>query len=257
MKIHPTAVISPSAEIGADVQIGAYSCIGDNVSIGGGTVVHSHVVVEGSCRIGKDNVISAFAVIGSSPQDTGYRGEDTRVVIGDGNVLREYVSIHRATTKEERVTRVGSHNYFMAGSHVAHDCVVGNHVIMANGVALGGHVEVEDYANFGGHSAVHQFCRIGAYSFIGGNAGIERDVPPFMLAVGSRAKLYGLNRKGLARHGIAPEVIDVLKRAYRMIWKEGGSFQKGVDRARRELPQSPELDMLFRFLEGSKRGVLH
>jgi UDP-N-acetylglucosamine acyltransferase len=256
MGIHPTAIISRSAELAEEVEVGAYSVIGDQVSIGRSTSIGSHVVIEGHTRIGERNRIFPFATLGTPPQDVGYRGEDTRVEIGDDNLIREYVTVHRATTKQEWVTRVGSRNYLMAYSHVAHDCVLGNGVILSNLATLGGRIHIGDHAILGGQAAARQFVRIGAYAFVGGKCGVDRDVPPFMITAGERAKLYGLNRKGLARHGIPAAVVDGLKKAYQIIWRENRPLQEGVRKAREEIPPSPELEMLLSFLESSKRGVL-
>lgn len=256
MTIHPTAVVSPGAEIDEEVEIGPYSIIAGHVSIGRGTVIGSHAVIEGHTRIGERNRIFPFATLGTPPQDVGYRGEDTRLVVGDDNIIREYATIHRATTKQEWVTRVGNGNYLMAYSHVAHDCVLGNHVILANVATLGGHIQIGDYANLGGLAAVHQFVRIGAYAFVGGKSGVDRDVPPFMITSGERARLYGLNRRGLSRHGIPQDTIDGLKKAFQIIWRENHPLHEGIRQAREDIPSSPELEMLLSFLESSKRGVL-
>jgi len=255
-EIHPTAILSPRVELAEGVVIGPYAVIGDGVTIGRDTVVGSHAVIEGLTRIGERNRIYPFATLGTPPQDVGYRGEDTRLEIGDDNIIREYVTIHRATTKQEWVTIVGNRNYLMAYAHVAHDCVLGNGVILANVVTLGGHIRVDDHASLGGMAAVHQFVRIGAYAFVGGKAGVDRDVPPFMITAGERAKLYGLNRKGLSRHGFSPQAIDGLKRAFRIIWREDRGIHEGISRVREEIDSFPELEMLLSFLEGSKRGVL-
>jgi UDP-N-acetylglucosamine acyltransferase len=256
MTIHPTAVVSPRAEIADGAEIGPYSIIGDHVSIGKSTVVGSHVVIEGNTSIGERNRIFPFVTLGTPPQDTGYRGEDTRLVIGNDNIIREYATIHRATTKQEWVTAIGDGNYLMAYSHVAHDCVLGNHVILANVATLGGHIHIGDYANLGGQAAVHQFVRIGAYAFVGGKSGVDRDVPPFMITAGERAKLYGVNRRGLRRHGLTQESIDGLKKAFQIIWRDNLQFPDGIRKAREEIPPSPELEMLLSFLENSKRGIL-
>ena len=255
-QVHPTAVVSPGAELAPGVSVGAYSIIGDHVIIGSDTTVGPHVIIEGHTRIGKKNYIFPFACIGTPPQDIGYRGEDTRVTIGDENVIREYVTIHRATTKENRVTVVGSYNYIMAYCHIAHDCVLGDHIIMANGVTFGGHTHVGDSANFGGIVAVQPFVRIGTHAYIGGLSGIVQDIPPFMIAAGSRAKLFGVNQKGLIRDGFTPETIDGLKRAYRIIWRENRIFTEGVQQARQEIAPFPELETLLAFFEGSRSGIL-
>jgi UDP-N-acetylglucosamine acyltransferase len=226
------------------------------VSLGKGTVLISHVVIDGHTTIGEGNTFYPFVSIGSPPQDIGYRGEDTRVLIGNDNLIREYTTINRATTKQDWVTAVGNRNYLMAYSHVAHDCVLGNSIIMSNLATLGGHITIGDHAILGGQMAAHQFVRIGAYAFLGGKAGVDRDVPPFVMVAGTRAKLYGINTKGLQRLGFSQEVIDGLKRAYRIIWRENKKFSDGIAQVRREIEPFPELQMLTEFLEESKRGVL-
>ncbi len=256
MIIHPTAVVSPGSEIAEDVEIGPYSVIGGHVRIGRGTIIGSHVVIDGHTTIGERNRIFPFATLGTPPQDIGYRGEETRLVIGNDNIIREYATIHRATTKQEWVTVVGNGNYLMAYSHVAHDCVLGNRIILANVATLGGHIHVGDYANLGGLAAVHQFVRIGAYAFVGGKSGVDRDVPPFMITAGERARLYGINRRGLSRHGFAQATVDGLKRAFQIIWRDNQRIPDGIRQARQEIPPSPELEMLLSFLESSKRGIL-
>ena len=256
VQIHPTAVISSGAELASGVTIGPYCIIGEHVTIGSDTVIDSHVVIEGRTRIGERNKISPFACIGTPPQDIGYKGEDTRVIIGDDNVIREYVTIHRATSKENLETVVGNNNFIMAYAHIAHDCVLGDHIIMANVVTLGGHTRVGDHVNFGGLAAAHQFVRIGAYAFIGGACGMAQDIPPFMIAAGSRAKLFGINQIGLSRNGFDKETVAGLKKAYRIIWRKNRRFSKGVTQVRDEIESFPELEDLLGFLEGSKRGIV-
>jgi len=256
MAIHPTAIVDRNAVLGRNVRVGPYSIIGGSVTIGDGTQVESHVVIEGATSIGKGNRIFPVVTLGTPPQDVGYRGEDTRLIIGDDNIIRECSTMHRASTKEEWETRVGSRNYFMAYSHVAHDCRVGDSVILANSVNLAGHAKVGDFASIGGLSALHQFVRIGAYAFIGGMTAVDRDVPPFMLAAGNRAKLYGPNRKGLSRQGFAVEDVDGLKAAYRIIWRESKTFEEGILRVRNELRPSKLIELLLAFFENSKRGII-
>jgi UDP-N-acetylglucosamine acyltransferase len=255
MEIHPSAVVSPNAEIGPGVRIGPFSVIGDRVTVGRDTVIGPHVVIEGNTRIGERNNIYPFVSIGSPPQDVSYKGEDTRVVIGDDNIIREYVSINRASTKQEWVTVVGNNNYLMAYAHVAHDCILGNHIIMSNVATLGGHTVVGDHVTLGGLMASHQFVRIGVYAFISGITGLPQDIPPYMLAAGARAKLYGPNLVGLRRHGFSRDVINGLRKAYKIIWRESGRFDEGIARVRREIEPFPELDVLLDFLRDSKRGV--
>ena len=256
VEIHPSAVVSPRAEIASGVRIGPYTQIGDHVRIGQDTFIGAHVVIDGHTEIGARNQIFPFSSIGTPPQDVSYRGEDTRLVIGDDNIIREYVTINRATAKEEWKTVIGSGTYIMAYAHVAHDCVLGNNVIMSNLATLGGHVVIGDYAVLSGMVAVHQFVRIGAHAFVGGKSGVDRDVPPFMITAGPRARLYGINRRGLSRAGFAGETIDGLKKAYSIIWRKNRRFDEGIAQVRRELTPFPELETPLEFLKGSKRGIL-
>jgi len=256
MEIHPSAVVSSHAEIASGVKIGPYSTIGDHVSIDAETEVGAHVVIEGHTRIGKRNKIYPYTSIGTAPQDIGYRGENTRLIIGNDNVIREYVTVNRATTKEEWETVIGNQNFIMAYAHIAHDCRLGNRVIMSNVATLGGHITIGDYAILGGLVAVHQFVRIGAHAFLGAKSGIDRDVPPFMMTAGPRARLFGINRKGLSRMGFSDETIAGLKKAYQIIWREHRRFSEGILQVRKDIRTFPELEMLLAFLEGSKRGIL-
>jgi len=249
-------VISPHAELSPGVEVGPYSTIGDHVRVGRDTEIGAHVIIEGHTQIGERNRIYPFSSIGSPPQDMGYQGEETRLIMGDDNVVREYVTINRATTKEEWKTVVGNRTYLMAYAHVAHDCRLSDNVIMTNGATLGGHVTIGEYATLGAFLAVQQFVRIGAHAFLGAKAGIDRDVPPFMITAGPRAKLYGVNQKGLIRRGFSQNTVDVLKRAYRIIWRENKRFDEGIRQVREKLEPLPELEMLLSFLDGSKMGVL-
>jgi len=256
MKIHPSAVVSSNAHIGDGVEIGPYSTVGDHVVLGRDTAIGAHVVIEGHTRIGERNRIYPFSCIGTPPQDIGYQNEDTRLIIGNDNVIREYVTINRATTKEAWETVIGNNNYLMAYAHVAHDCRLADHVILTNGATLGGHTHIEEYAILGAFLAVQQFVRIGAHAYLGAKSGIDRDVPPFMITAGPRAKLYGINQKGLIRRGFSQETINVLKKAYSIIWRENMSFRDGIAQVKRELQITPELQMLLDFLTSSKRGIL-
>ena len=256
MGIHPSAVISPGAEIGSGVKVGPYCTIGDHVVIGSDTEIGAHVIIDGRTEIGERNRIYPFSTLGMPPQDIAYRGEDTRLVIGSDNVIREYVTINRATTKEEWETVIGNHNYIMAYAHIAHDCYLSDWVIMSNVATLAGHITVGEHAILGGFVAAHQFVRIGAYAFLGAKSGIDKDVPPFMMTSGSRARLYGINSKGLSRAGFSKESIDGLKKAYKIIWRENKGLKKGLDQVREEIEPFPELGMLLDFFEGSKRGIM-
>ena len=256
MEIHSSAVVSPHAQLDEGVKVGPYSVVGDHVTIGRDTYIGPHVAIEGHTTIGERNKIYPFVSIGSPPQDIGYKGEDTRLIIGNDNVIREYTTVNRATTKQNWETVIGNRNYVMAYAHIAHDCVLGDYVIMSNVATLGGHITVGDHAILGGLVAIHQFVRIGAYAFLGGKCGVDRDVPPYMIAAGSRAKLYGINRRGLARQGFSEQAISGLKKAYRIIWRENRRFSEGLDQVRREIEPFPELNELLDFFNGSNRGIL-
>ena len=254
--IHPSAIVSPKAKIADGVCIGPFSIIGERVEIGSDTVIDSHVVIDGDTVIGERNRIYPYVSLGLPPQDVGYKGEDTRLVIGHENVIREFVTVNRATTKQDRVTKIGNNNYLMAYAHVAHDCALGNFIIMSNAATLGGHIEIGDKAIIGGLVAIHQFVRVGAYAFIGGMSATVKDIPPFMMASGDRAKLYGLNVRGLKREGFSKEKIDDLKRAYQIIWRDRHLLNEALQRVREEIAPFEELDMLLDFLTSSKRGVV-
>ncbi len=254
--IHPSTVVSSKTKIAEGVKIGPFSIIGEDVTVGRDTIIGSHVVIDRNTVVGKKNRIYPFVSIGLPPQDIGYRGEDTRVIIGDENIIREFVTINRATTKQDKVTKVGNKNYIMAYAHVAHDCTLGNSIIMSNAAALGGHIEIGDHAIIGGLVAIHQFVRIGAYAFIGGKSAIVKDIPPFMMASGDRARLFGLNQVGLKREGFSQEKINSLKKAYQIIWRDHHLLNEALERVRREIPLFKELEMLLDFLVNSKRGVV-
>ena len=256
MEIHSSAVVNSNAEMGHGVKIGPYSSIGKHVTIDRDTVIGSHVVIEGPTHIGERNKIYPFASIGFPPQDIGYKGEATRLIIGDDNIIREYATVHRATTKQEWETVVGNGNYIMAYAHIAHDCRLGDKIIMSNAATLGGHISIGDHAILGGLVAAHQFIRIGAHAFVGAKSGIDRDVPPFMMSAGPRARLYGVNSRGLLREGFPRETIDGLKKAYKLIWRKNRNFSEGISQVKQEIKSFPELELLLEFLEDSKRGVL-
>jgi len=255
LNIHPTAIVHPRARIEEGVEIGPYSVIGEHVAIGGGTRIASHVLIEGWTTIGERNHIFPFSSIGTPPQDIGYKNEETYLIIGNDNIIRECATIHRATTKEDRKTVIGDGNFLMAYSHVAHDCKLGNHIIMANSVALGGHIVIEDYAILGGIVAVHQFVRIGAYAIVGGQTGVGMDIPPFVSASGNRAKLYGLNLVGLKRRGFSDETISTLKKAYKIIFRSGLTLEEALRQVQEEFLPSREAEHLVEFIRNTKRGI--
>lgn len=255
MNIHPTAVVSRNAKIGEGVEIGPYSVIGEHVTIGRDTKIASHVLIEGWTTIGERNRIFSFSSIGTAPQDIGYRNEETYLIIGNDNVIRECATVHRATTKEDRKTEIGNGNYLMAYSHVAHDCKLANHIIMANSAGLAGHIVIEDHAILGGIVGVHQHVRIGAYAMIGGQSAIVQDIPPYVSAAGNRAQLYGLNTVGLKRRGFGDEVINNLKKAYKIVFRSGFTLEDAFKKAAEEFPDSREVNYFVDFMRHSKRGV--
>ncbi len=253
--IHPTAVVHPQAELSSDAEIGPYSIIGEKVRIGKDTKIDDHVVIRGPSEIGENCRIFPFASIGTIPQDMKFEGEDTRLIIGNNNTIRESVTINRGTLGGGGVTRIGNDNFFMAYSHVAHDCQIGNHVIMANAATLAGHIEIEDFAVIGGLVAIHQFVRIGCYAFIGGASAVNLDVPPFCLAVGNRAKLYGLNTVGLKRQNFSSAVLNNLKKAYWTLFRSKLPFEEATKKAEEELVDCKEAKHFVEFIKNSERGV--
>lgn len=255
MEIHPTAIVHPRAQIGAGVKIGAFSTIGEHVSIGNNTVIDTHVVVDGWTEVGENCRIFPFASIGTAPQAIRYRGEPTKLIMGSNNVIREFVTIHRATPEGGGTTVLGHGNFIMAYSHIAHDCKIGNQVIMANGSTLAGHILVEDFAIIGGLVAIHQFVRVGCYSIVGGASAAPQDIPPYTTASGNRAKLFGLNLVGLKRHRFSEATISALKQAYRIIFRSHLPLKKALERSEKEVPQIPEVIHFLEFLKNSKRGI--
>lgn len=254
--IHSTAIVASEAEIADDAIIRPYSIIGPKVRIGSGCDIGPHAVIEGRTNIGCRNRIGPFVAIGYPPQDSSYAGEDTEVAIGDDNTIREHVTIHRGTARGRGRTSVGSHCFLMVASHVAHDCLLGDHVIMANGATLGGHVELGDHANLGGLVAIHQFVKIGTHAFVCGMSGLGKDMPPYMLAFGAPAKLYGLNTVGLKRFGFSSDAILGLKRAYKIIFRSTLNLKEAVEKVRQEVQPSPEVQTLIEFMiDPSRRGV--
>jgi UDP-N-acetylglucosamine acyltransferase len=256
MMIHPTAIVDPRAELESGVSVGAYTLIGPHVRIGTDTAVDAHAVIKGPTEIGARCRISPFASIGDNPQDIKYQGEPTRLVIGNDTVIREYVTINRGTVKGGGITRVGNGNFLMAYVHIAHDCQVHDHVIMANAATLAGHIEIEDFAVLGGLVAVHQFVKIGRNAFIGGCSAIPQDVPPYCLAAGNRARLYGLNLTGLKRHNFSAQTLKDLKTAYRLLFRSGLTIKHAIEQIRQTISNSPEVDHFVEFIETSERGVI-
>lgn len=253
--IHQTALISHQAELDTDVEIGPYSVIAAGVKIGKRTRVASHVVIEGRTSIGQGNTIYQFATIGSKPQDLKYRGEASELIIGNHNTIREYVSLNPGTAGGGMVTRVGDHNLLMMHCHIAHDCLIGSHNIIANGATLGGHVVVEDYVIVGGLVGIHQFARIGSGAILGAGSMVSKDVPPFCNATGDRARLRGLNLEGLKRRGFTTTAIDALKKAYRIIFQSKLKTNDALEKVRREVSPTAEIDILLAFISQSQRGI--
>lgn len=253
-KIHPTAQVSKDARLSEGVEIGPYCIVGEGVKIGRNTSLLSNVVVEHS-EIGENCTIYPFTVIGLPPQDLKYKGERTSVRIGDNNTIREYTTIHRASVDGDGLTVIGNNNFLMAYVHIAHDCKIGNSTIMANATTLAGHVEVEDSVVIGGLVAVHQFTRIGAYAMVGGFSGVVQDIPPYTMASGNRARLYGLNTIGLKRNGFKDSTIRELKQAYRILFRSKLTLKEAIDMVKRELRQSDEVKHLIEFIEKNKRGI--
>jgi len=254
--IHKQAVVDASAKIADDAQIGPFTVVGSEVSIGAGTWVGSHVVISGPTSIGRDNRLFPFAIVGAECQDKKYAGEPTRLEIGNGNVIREYCSLHRGTVQGGGVTRIGDNNWIMAYVHIAHDCVVGNDSIFANAASLAGHVVVEDNVILGGFTLVHQFCRVGAHSFTGMGSVLNRDVPPYIMVGGPMSAPRGINSEGLKRRGFSSDRIRIIKQAYRIIYKKGLK----LDEARQELSDMatdhPDIQLMVDFLSKSQRSIL-
>jgi UDP-N-acetylglucosamine acyltransferase len=255
-RIHPTAIVAPEARIAPGVEIGPYSIVGARVEIGAGSWVGAHVVLDGILRIGKGNRIFHFASLGAAPQDKKYAGEDTSVEIGDGNTIREYVTINRGTAQDIGVTRLGDDNWLMAYSHLAHDCQVGSHAIFANCTQLAGHVTVEDWVILGGFTGVHQHVHVGAHSFTGIGTHLTQDLPPFVTAAGEEGKPFGLNTNGLKRRGFTPEAITALKRAYRTLYRSGLSLADAKRELEAQAGSSPEVRRFLDFILRSKRGIV-
>ncbi|HNR13948.1 MAG TPA: acyl-ACP--UDP-N-acetylglucosamine O-acyltransferase [Thermodesulfobacteriota bacterium] len=253
--IHPTAIIDPGAHLGNNVSVGAYSIIGPSVVIGDDTIVDAHVIIKGPTEIGKGCSVFPFSSLGDAPQDLKYKGSKTRLVIGDGTIVREYVTINRGTEEGGGITSVGSTCFLMAYTHIAHDCTINDYVIMANGATLAGHIHIDSYAIIGGLVAIHQFVNIGSYAFIGGCSAVSQDVPPFCLAAGNRARLYGLNLVGLRRHNFSPETIRNLKQAYKILFRSGLILKEAIVKTEETIKDSPEVEQLLTFIKTSKRGI--
>jgi UDP-N-acetylglucosamine acyltransferase len=252
--IHPTAIIHSKARLGTDCQIGPFCVIGEHVEVGDGCRLHSHVVIDGHTRLGRENNVFPFASIGLKTQDLKWKGGLTRVEIGERNTIREGVTIHSATS-DGGVTRLGSDNNILVYAHIAHDCVLGDHIILSGYAGLAGHVIIEDHAVLSGYVAVHQFCRVGKLSMIGGCSKVRQDMPPYMLADGSPAKVQTINKIGLERQGVSEEVQGTLRSAYKFLFREGLTISNALTRIEQELPPSPEIRHLVEFIRASERGI--
>ncbi len=254
--IDPRAIVSPQAELASDVTVGAYTVIGPGVKIGAGTWIGPHAVINGPTTIGEQNKIFQFSSIGDAPQDLKYKGEPTRLEIGDRNVFREFTTMNRGTVGGGGVTIIGSDNLFMAFTHVAHDCHVGSRCVLANYATLGGHVHLGDWVIMGGYAGIHQFTKVGAHAFLGNNAAVTRDVPPYVMAVGSPAVPHSINSEGLKRRGFTPEQIRNLKNAYRVLYRSDLKLSDAVEELTRRAESQPELKPLVDFIGDSTRSIV-
>ena len=256
ISVHPTALVAPGAKLADDVEVGPYAIVGEHVEIGAGTTIGAHAVITGHTRIGMRNRIFQFVSLGEIPQDKKYAGEPTRLEIGDDNVIREFCTFNTGTVQDRGVTTIGSHNWIMAYVHIAHDCVVGDRTIFANNASLAGHAEVGDWAILGGFTGVHQFCKVGAHVMIGVSSVVLKDIPPFVMAAGQPAAPHGLNNEGLKRRGFSAESLAVLKRAYRILYREGNTFAEAQAKLAAEAAHHPEVQLLLDFLARSERGII-
>ena len=254
--IDPTAIIDPAAELADDVKIGPYTVIGAEVKIGAGTVIGPHVVVNGSTTIGEENRIFQFCSIGEEPQDKKYAQEPTRLDIGDRNTIREYCTMHRGTVQDRSLTKVGSDNLFMAYTHVAHDCVIGDGVVMANGASLAGHVYLDDYAILGGFTLVHQFTKVGCYSFSAMGSSLSRDLPPYVMVGGRPTKPYGINSVGLERSGFSVESIRKIRKAYKILYKSRLKMDEATEQLTEMAKEDEAVQRLVDFLKRSERSII-
>jgi len=255
MAIHPTAIVSPDAELDPSVEVGAYSIIGPQVKIGAGTRVGPHVIINGPTTIGRDNQFFQFASIGDAPQDHSYKGEPTRLEIGDRNIFRESCTMNRGTTKDRGVTRIGSDNFFLAYTHVGHDCIVGDHCVFSNSVGLAGHVEVGDWVIFGAYSGVHQFARVGSHAFLANNTAATYDVPPYLTAEGRPAVPRIVNEVGLKRRGFSTEQVRNIRNAFRLLYRSGLKLDDATAQLKVIAQTQAEIQPFVDFIESSKRGL--
>ena len=254
--IHPTAIVHPGARLGEHVSVGPWSLIGEHVVIGDGTQIGPHVVVQGHTSIGRENRIFQFCSLGEIPQDKKYRGEPTRLEIGDRNIIREFCTFNLGTVQDVGVTRIGNDNWIMAYVHIAHDCQVGNHTTFANNASLAGHVHVADHVTLGGFTGVHQFCKIGTHVMTGISSVVFKDIPPYVTAAGQPATPHGINSEGLSRRGFSPEAIAAIKRAYKTLYRSGLTVAEAGEQLRQQALSVPEVAALSEFLAHSDRGII-
>ena len=262
-RIHASAVVDSQAEIASDVEIGPNSVIGPHVKIDAGSKIGSHTVIEGYTMIGKENVFAHFAAIGGAPQDMKYRGEPTQLIIGDRNTIREFTTIHTGTSQDEGITRIGNDNWIMAYVHIAHDCQIGNNTIFSSNAQIAGHVHVNDWAIMGGMSGVHQFVRIGQHAMLGGASALVQDIPPFVIAAGDKASPHGINLEGLKRRGFSSETISALRQAYKVLYKDGLSFEEAKAEIHKmaiasasDVATAEKLTEFHDFITASTRGIV-
>ncbi len=256
MSIHSTALVDPKAEVAEGVSIGAYSVVGPHVKVGAGTSIGPHVVLTGHTTIGNDNRIFQFSSLGEIPQDKKYAGEDTQLIIGDGNTIREFCTFNTGTIQADGVTRIGDDNWIMAYVHIAHDCIIGNHTIMANNAALAGHVTVGDHAILGGFALIHQFCEIGEHAFVSFASHVNQSIPPYVTVAGEKASVKGINTEGLKRRGFSPEQVQNVRRAYRTLYRSGLTLDEARDALGEMAEQASEIRLLVDFLSHVERGII-
>jgi len=253
--IHPTAIVSSKAELDSNVDVGPYTIIGENVFVGNGTTIGSHVVIEPYVTIGQKCRVFQYAALGAIPQDLKFGGEVSYVKIGRGCIIREFVTVHRGTNMGGGVTEIGEECLLMNYTHVAHDCKIGRRVVMANNATLAGHITIGNHCTIGGLSAIHQFTKVGEYAFIGGKTGVPKDIPPYVIASGERARLHGLNQVGLKRSGFSQQTISELKKAYRIVFRIGLTLNQAIERVKAEVDQNPEVVRFIEFIKSSERGI--
>jgi len=255
-RVHPTALVDARAELADDVQVGPFAVVGPDVRIGAGSSIGAHAVIAGRTTIGRGNRIFSHVALGGEPQDKKYAGEATELVIGDGNMIREFCTFNTGTIQDRGVTTIGNHNWIMAYVHIAHDCIVGDNTVMANNATLGGHVEIGEHSILGGLTAVHQFCKIGAHVITGGGTIVFKDIPPFVMASGQPATPHGLNNEGLKRRGFSAESLAALKRAYKILYREGNTLAEAQAKLGPEAAKHAEVQKLLDFLARAERGII-